>query len=222
MRNYTPEQYKRVGSYLSEYISFENNFLSRIKLIRQATIVDLGSGYGRVIPLLASIGKKVIAVDVNTAMLKELVSISNSFGNVDVVETNFVNVHTFGISKDVPVVFVLLQNTLGTLECDELEFFNNLKSFAFSRDESTSIIISVFRQQALEIWGEKLYSYLVGMVGEIDRQASDIKNGLFVSCTGYTSQWRSDREIQNMKEYLGGTVVDEVYYDNYYILHINL
>jgi len=34
------------------------------------------------------------------------------------------------------------------------------------------------------------------------------------------SKWRTDEEIEEIKKFLGGIVVKEVWTDNYYILHM--
>ena len=93
-------------------------------------------------------------------------------------------------------VFLILQNSLGTLKGDYQELLKTLRGL-FNRYERASLIISLYRQNALYDWG--LLSYWYGAeVNGWPYDKNSLKKGTFKSVTGYESKWWSDEEIEEI------------------------
>ena len=83
------------------------------------------------------------------------------------------------------------------------------------------VIISLFRQESLKDWGIRMYSKIQEMVGEPDLLKTDFKKGIFISKTGYEAKWWNLTEIEELKDYFRGEVVNEVLTPHFAIIHIS-
>ena len=82
------------------------------------------------------------------------------------------------------------------------------------------IVVSLFRQEALKDWGIKMYSKITEMIGKPDLEKTYFEKGLFVSETGYTSKWWNTAEIEKMKEFFGGKLINEVLTPHFVIIQL--
>ena len=224
MRGFRADKYQRLLEWsedpvLQTYMRDELSVIQRIDNPHKKTFLDLGAGYGRLLEPLASLAGQVIAIEINPAMADELRNRSRNLENVIVIISDFCKFtrSIAGNSISDPV-FLLLQNTLGTVEGDETAVLSEIRSSL----EMTGgeVVISLFRQPALRTWGMKFYRDLEDMVGEVDPIATDFSCGLFVSKSGYTSKWRTDAEIEAITTYLGGHVADRSVGEAYYIARL--
>jgi hypothetical protein len=46
------------------------------------------------------------------------------------------------------------------------------------------------------------------------------EKGIFVSKTGYTSKWRSTEEIEEIKQFFQGKIVNEIWTNEFCVIHI--
>ena len=51
-------------------------------------------------------------------------------------------------------------------------------------------------------------------------EKTNFEKGMFFSKTGYVSKWWSEREIEEIKRFLGGAVVSERRSDEYFVMRI--
>jgi len=91
VREYTPTKYKNLvekthDPILGQYMQAELDFISKIENLGEKTLIDLGAGYGRVIPFLAPKAKKIIAIEINPDMVAALREVGQSFSNTVVIE----------------------------------------------------------------------------------------------------------------------------------------
>ncbi len=224
IRPYTAERYKRLvedstNQGLQAYMEAERHFLASVENARARTFVELGAGHGRALPLLASVAREAVCIELNQDMLAELRARSERHGNVTVIDGDVQELPRLleGLDLVSPVV-ALLQNTLGTIEGDERRVLTAMKDVAAAADGD--VILSLFRQSALPGWGMEMYEQLSEMIGEPDPARTDFRNGLFASSTGYVSKWWSDEEVQEMKAFFGGELVREVVDDAFVILRM--
>jgi SAM-dependent methyltransferase len=189
---------------------------------QEKTFIDLGAGYGRLTRYLAGIAKEVISVEMNHAMLSQLRKVSQELQNSSVIEGDFTMISSILLLEDIEkIVFLLMQNTLGTLEGANAEgVFLELKNIA--KPVNGEIVISLFRQEALQHWGMQFYQRIQEMSGAPDLEKTDFPAGLFVSETGYTSKWRSKAEIESMIKTLEARVLHEIWSDQYCVLHLEV
>ena len=226
MRKYTAEKYIELvenidDSILQSHMKTEIDVISKIKDSKNKTFIDLGAGHGRILPDLVKIARNVISIDINPNMLRELKKRSEMYENASVIKGDIQNLS--GLLKNADVknpVLLLTQNTLGTIEGDYKKVLSEMKTVA--EKYKGEIIISLFRQETLKNWGIELYSKIIEMIGEPDLEKTDFEKGLFVSKTGYTSKWWNSAEIEEIKDYFGGEVINEVKTPHFYIIHISL
>jgi len=225
MRKYRDKEYielveKTTDSILQKRMQAENEEILRVENPQDKTFIDLGAGHGRVLPTLARVARNVISIELNPDMLPELRRRNEQYDNAEVVVGDITQLSEILEGKDIrKPVLLLLQNTLGTIEGNWKKVLSEMKKVA--QENHGEIIISFFRSEALSSWGvSKLYPSVSKMVGEPDLERTDFKNGIFVSKTGYSSKWRSKEEIEEIKQFFQGQLVNETWTREFCILHI--
>lgn len=225
MRQYTDEKYIEVvenssDPILRKFMVAEIDEILRVKNSKDKTFIDLGAGHGRLLPELAKNGKNIISIEVNKAMLPELERRTKKYKNAKLIQGDISQLSSLLKEEDLhrPVI-LLLGNTLSVIEGNSKTVLLEIKKVAQSHNGE--IIISFTLAEALATWGIKeLYPSFSKMVGEPDLEKTDFKKGLFVSKTGYTSKWRSKKEINKIINFFDGQVVNQVWTENWCVIHI--
>lgn len=226
LRPYTTEQYIRLvegiaDGTLQRYMQAELEFIGSSRDAPNRTFIDLGAGYGRVVPYLAQGVRNTVCVELNDKMIGELQRRAESWPRVTLLTGRIQDLPSLLADEDiVRPVLMILQNTLGTIEGSRAAVLSAMREVAGGLDGS--VILSLFRAPALEGWGVSMYSLISEMLGRPDRAATDFDGGLFVSTSGYTSKWWTDDEIGGLVEYFGGDVVREVREAEFVILEIDV
>ena len=173
MRKYTTEKYIKLventnDNILQSYMHAEIDVISKVKNSKDKTFVDLGAGYGRVLPILVKIARNVISIEINPNMIIELRKRTEKYKNAIAIEGDIQKLSSFLEDKDIKnPVLLLLQNTLGGIEGDYKKVLSEVKSTAKKYDGE--VIISLFRKESLKDWGvRELYTKLREMTGEPD------------------------------------------------------
>jgi len=224
MRQYTDKKYieateTKPHPILKKHMNAELEIISKVENSKEKTFIDLGAGHGRLTRPVAKIARNLISIEINKEMLPELNKRSSEFGNTRVIVRDFTKLSDILKTEDVKKpVLMLVQNTLGTVEGDWKKVLKEMKKVA--EEYKGEIIISFFKQEALKTWGIELYSSISWMTGELDLDKTDFESGKFVSKTGYISKWRSRKEIEEIKEFFGGEIINEESSDNWIVLHI--
>lgn len=225
MRKYTAEQYIKLvenidDDILQSHMKAEIDVISKVKDSKNKTFIDLGAGYGRILPDLAKISRNVISIDINSEMLRELKKRTEIYENASVIEGDIQELSKLLEKADVQnPVLLLIQNTLGTIEGNYKKVLSEMRIVA--KKYKGEVIISLFRQESLKNWGIRMYSKIQEMVGEPDLLKTDFNKGIFISKTGYEAKWWNSTEIENLKDYFGGEVVNEVLTPHFAIIHIS-
>lgn len=227
MREYTDDKYIELientsDHVLQQHMQYELDEIVQTKNSSEKTFIDLGAGHGRILPTLANISKNVISIELNQKMLPELKKRTRQFDNAKVIVGDITTLSVILKEEDIThPVLLLLQNTLGTIEGDWQNVLSEMKKVA--KDHHGEIIISFFRAEALPTWGiSALYPSVSKMVGNPDLDKTDFRQGIFVSHTGYRSKWRSKAEIEKIKDFFQGKLLNEVWTDQFCILHFQL
>lgn len=210
---------KTSNPFLQEYIRVELDYITnKIENSKAKTFIDVGAGYGRVIPELSMIAKKVLAVELDKQMLAELRRRAPQYNNVSVVECDAQELsnNLKGFDIDKPVV-LCLQNSLGTPYGDSYKIISEMVKVAQNNGE---LIISLFTQEGLSDYGVSIYSSASELSGEPDLDKTDFINGNFVSKTGYRSHWWKPEEREQILKMIGGSLVAEVRGKCFYIMHV--
>jgi len=226
MRKYTAERYIELvenikDDILQSHMKAEIDVISKVKDSKNKTFIDLGAGHGRILPDLAKISRNIISIDINPDMLRELKKRTEMYDNASVIEGDIQELSNLLEKADVQnPVLLLIQNTLGTIEGDYKKVLSEMK--AITKKYKSEIIISLFRQESLKDWGIKMYSKIQEMVGEPDLLKTNFKKGVFISKTGYEAKWWNSAEIERIKNYFDGEVVNEISTPHFCIIHISL
>lgn len=226
LRPYTTEQYIRLvegigDATLQRYMQVELQFLTSTTEADRRTFVDLGAGYGRVIPEIAPRARNTICVELNDKMIDELRRRAAASPRVSLITGRMQQLPSLLGDEDVVrPVFMILQNTLGTIEGSRSGVLTAMREAA--THYGGTVVLSLFRASALETWGVSMYRLISEMVGRPDETATDFDRGLFVSTTGYTSKWWTDDEVGGFIEHFGGGVLREVREPEFLIMELGV
>ncbi|MDD5569082.1 MAG: rRNA adenine N-6-methyltransferase family protein [Candidatus Pacebacteria bacterium] len=205
--------------FLQEYTKVELDYITnKIENSKEKTFIDVGAGYGRVIPKLSKIAKKVLAVEIDKQMLYKLKEKALQYQNVSVIEGDAQGLSSSlkDFNTDKPVV-LCLQNSLGTPYGDSYRIISEMVKLARNNGE---LIISLFTQEGLKDCGISIYDSISGLTGKPDLEKTDFVNGNFVSKTGYKSHWWKPEEREKILKMVGGFLVAEIKGKCFYILHV--
>lgn len=206
--------------FLRDYIDIELNYLThKIDNPNSKTFIDIGAGYGRVVPVLSKIAKKIIAVEIDEQMLNSLYEKSEAYKNCSIIKGDAQKLSDSlkEVNVGTPVI-MCLQNSLGTPYGDPYKIISEMVKVA--EKNKGELIISLFTQESLKDCGISIYSSIEGLVGEIDLEKTDFTKGDFVSKTGYKSHWWTPLERDEIVKMVGGKVISEVNGKCFYILHV--
>jgi SAM-dependent methyltransferase len=143
MRDYTAEKYRSLveetrDPRLRNFMDKELAFIARVPHAQRRTFVDLGAGHGRVVGDLAQLGGNVIAIEINPDMYRGLAERAASFPNVKTVCGDILELgHLLEDETIVQPVFLILQNSLGTIEGDYGELLSVVRSQMTKLDGSS-------------------------------------------------------------------------------------
>lgn len=224
MTKFNPTLYKKLFGEWNDPIILnherdEVEIIKRIKNSKNKTFIDLGAGYGRMTPYLSREAKEVLLIDIDLKMIRVLKKLATKYSNTRVIKGDFTRLNTLLKSQRInKAVFLSFQNTLGTVIGDWKRALYEIKK-AMDRYNG-EVIISLYRKNALKDWGLMTYWHGKEMNGEPDMEKTNFKRGIFVSKTGYTSKWWSNKEIFEIKRFLGERLLNEKMEKEYWIFHI--
>lgn len=204
---------------LKEYEEEEIEFLKNISNSKEKTFIDVGAGYGRVLPVLKEIARNVVAVDIDNEMFTALEKKVNDTPNFQIIKGDANNLSSLVSNSDlVTPVVICLQNSIGPWIGNYKTALQQMRKVAQSF--GGEVILSSFRQEAFSEFALDMYTSAEKLVGEPDIEKCDSEKGIYVSKTGYTSRWWTKEERDEMKQILGGTLVGEVSNKPYFIFHV--
>ena len=222
--NWSPDNYQKYVEatefpMLRDYEEAEIESIKAIKNPKEKTFVDVGAGYGRVLPVLSRLAKNVIAIEIDQNMFGDLEQKVSSLSNIQIVKGDANNLAELVSDQDLTQpVLLCLQNSIGTWIGDYKTMLAQMRKIAQSHGGEA--VLSSFRQEAFAEFAIPMYTSAAKLVGEPDIEKCDVAKGLFVSKTGYTSRWWTKEEREEMKQILGGHLVQEISEERYFIFHI--
>lgn len=224
MRSYKADLYLKLventdNLMLKHYMNEELSFILSINDLANAEVIEIGAGYGRLMNRLHNKCKSYTGIEINPDMywaLKSKMASNSKVVNQDI----FKFLADFSVSDEHRTIFIIAQNTLGTLEGDYSELLKLLKQQ--TRQGSFELILSFFNAPALNKEGVSIYKEIEKMVGKIDFEKTNFTDGVFVSTTGYTSKWWKEDEIADILKKFGAVVVKEKREKLFTLLHLKL
>ena len=191
--------------------------LDNIKSPKNKTFVDIGAGYGRVLPALTKIARSVIGVEINDEMFQELQKRTAKFSNAVAVKGDANKLSNILTGCDlVNPVLVCLQNSIGTWEGDYKKAIEEMGKVA--EEKHGEVIISAWRGELFKDYATKIYS-AISFVGEPDLERTNFDKGIYVSKSGYKVYWWSPEQRKEILSMLGGKKVNEALGTPFFILH---
>lgn len=225
MRDYHPETYIELvensqNPFLLNFMNDEMEFLGT-QMDGWDNIIDLGAGYGRILPIIKNTNRHYFGIEINPNMFAELESRCNQVEhaiaiNGDITELDLsLNLNDLLLSNN---LFMLLQNTIGTIEGSVDGLLAHLKNLLHG--SNSNLIISFFKKEALGTEGIKMFSNLEEMVGEPDLLRSNFAKGQFISKTGYEAKWWSKPEIDHILNFLEAKIIATRETENFIIYNL--
>lgn len=204
---------------LKEYEDAEIEFIKQIENSKEKTFIDVGAGYGRVLPSLSELSRNTIAVEIDEEMFKDLKQNAGKIPNLEIILGDANKLSDLLLNqKIVKPVVLCLQNTIGPWIGDWKVALTEMRKVAeISEGE---IILSSFKQEAFSEFAIDMYTSAAKLVGDPDIERCDYEKGIYVSKTGYKSHWWTTDEREEMKKLLGGNLVRELSDKPYFIFHI--
>ena len=223
--NWSPQKYIELventsNSKLKEYEEKELEYITtKIPALKTSTIIDVGAGYGRILPHLAPLTQNIVAVDINHNMFGELKRRTMKYPNVTAIQgdASYLSKLLNRTKLTAPVI-LSLQNSLGTWEGDPKKIIAEMKKIAHERQGE--VIISLHRQKALKTYGIEMFKSVEALVGKIDLRKTDFKKRIFRSKTGYLSKWWNDSEVKEIIKRLGGKKIKKIENPNFIIINV--
>ena len=196
---------------ISNFIEQEIQITSEIckKIItseKKFTIIDLGSGTGRVLFALQKIlGNSVSYCGLDAS--KPMVDLSNmkksklSLDSISFLHYDVTNPKIDEIFDDSTKIVMCMYNTIGVIPVERRkQFFENVKNLA---GKDGLGLISAFNGDNFSFVAPKIYHPMKKMVKRIDDDSFDEQKVAFRNSLGYYSQWFTKNQIN---EFLDSSV----------------
>ena len=192
-----------ITGFLEEEIRITSNLCKKIiKPNTKYTIIDMGSGTGRVIfSLLPILGENITYCGFDSS--KHMIELSSqkkqskfqkndkiSFLNHDVTDPGIDQLFE---NDDSVKILLCMYNTLGVIpENKRSQFFESMIRIAGS---DGMVLISAFNGDDFKFIAPKLYKPMKKMIKQIDEDSFDEKRLAFKNKLGYYSQWFTKNQI---------------------------
>ena len=196
---------KNPNSVITDYINEEIKIIANLckKIIlpdKKFTIIDLGSGTGRVLfSLYKILGDSVsyCGLDASESMIQlsktkqsELNFKNISFQNYDVTDTEIDKL----FDDDSILIPMCVYNTIGVIPISKREqFFENMMRLA---GKDGFALVSAFNGDDFAFAAPQIYHPMKNMVKQIDDDSFDVDKLAFRNSLGYYSQWFKKTQLQ--------------------------
>ena len=191
-----------ISGYISEEIKITANLCKKIiKPDEKYTIIDMGSGTGRVLfSLYKILGDSISYCGLDAS--EQMIQISKQKQlDLNIVNTNFLKYDTTNSSIDElfddesTKITMCMYNTVGVIApTKRQQFFDNMKRLA---GKDGLALISAFNGDDFAFAAPKMYHPMKEMVKQIDEDSFDEKQLAFRNHLGYYSQWFKKFQLKN-------------------------
>ncbi len=192
-----------ISGYIAEEIRITADLCKKIiKPDKKYTVIDLGSGTGRVLFSLYKIfGDSISYFGLDSS--EPMIHISNQKqSDLKINNTTFLNYDTTNPSiyelfdNDSIKITMCMYNTVGVIPPSKRnQFFDNMKKLA---GEDGLALVSAFNGDDFTFAAPKMYHPMKEMVKQIDEDSFDEKRLAFRNRLGYYSQWFTKNQINNL------------------------
>jgi len=191
-----------ISGYITEEIKITANLCKKIiKSDKKYTIIDMGSGTGRVLFSLHKIlgdSASYCGLDASEPMI-QLSKQKQFYLNIN--NTIFLNYDTTNsainelFDDDSTKITMCMYNTVGVIAPSKRwQLFDNMKKLA---GKEGLALVSAFNGDDFAFAAPKMYHPMKGMVKYIDEDSFDEKRLAFRNRLGYYSQWFTKNQLNN-------------------------
>ena len=189
-----------ISGYLSEEIKITSNLCKKIiKPDVSYTIIDMGSGTGRVLFALRSILGTSISycgLDISQSMIQLSKNKQSEMNDRDILFLNYdaTNPTIDELFDDNSVkITMCMYNTVGVIDVTKRQqFFDNMIRLA---GKNGLVLISAFNGDNFSFAAPKMYVPMKKMVKQIDSDSFDEEKLAFRNKLGYYSQWFTKSQL---------------------------
>jgi ubiquinone/menaquinone biosynthesis C-methylase UbiE len=191
-----------ISDYISEEIKITTNLCKKIiKPDKKYTVIDMGSGTGRVLFSLYKVfGESVSYCGLDAS--QQMIQISNQKQlNLNIKNTTFLNYDTTNtlidelFDDDSAKITMCMYNTVGVIPPSKrCQFFDNMKRLA---GKEGLALVSAFNGDDFAFAAPKMYHPMKEMVKKIDEDSFDEKRLAFRNSLGYYSQWFTKHQLND-------------------------
>lgn len=190
-----------ISGYISEEIRIVSNFCKKvIKPGVKYTVIDMGSGTGRVLFSLQSIlGDSVsyCGLDVSESMiqLSKNKQVEMNAKNISFLKYDATNPEIDDLfdGDDSVKIVLCMYNTVGVIDATlRRQFFDNMIGLA---GKDGIALVSAFNGDNFVFAAPGMYVPMKKMVGQIDEDSFDEKKLAFKNRLGYYSQWFTQNQM---------------------------
>lgn len=189
-----------ISGFITEEIKITANLCSKIiKPDKKYTIIDMGSGTGRVLFSLYKIfGDSISYCGLDAS--EQMIQLSKQKQiDLNIDNTTFLHYDTTNPSIDElfddesTKITMCMYNTVGVIAPSKRDqFFDNMKKLA---GEEGLALVSAFNGDDFAYAAPKMYHPMKGMVKQIDEDSFDEKKLAFRNSLGYYSQWFTKNQL---------------------------
>ena len=192
-----------ISGFISEEIRITSNLCKRLlKHDRKYTIIDMGSGTGRVLFSLCSVLGNSISycgLDASLPMIQlskmkqsKMKNLNVSFVHHDVTDPSIDKL----FDEDSVKIVMCMYNTVGVIPAKKRqEFFDSMIRLA---GRGGLVLISAFNGDDFSFTAPKIYTPMKTMVKQIDEDSFDEDKLAFKNKLGYYSQWFTTEQLQEL------------------------
>ncbi|MCH9658901.1 class I SAM-dependent methyltransferase [archaeon] len=193
-----------ISGYLSEEIRIVGNLCKKImKPDVEYTVIDMGSGTGRVLFSLQNIlGDSVsycgLEVSESMIQLSKNKNLETNAKNISFLRCDATNseIHDLFDCDDSVKITLCMYNTVGVIDATlRQQFFDNMTGLA---GKDGLALVSAFNGDDFEFAAPRIYLPMKGMVRQIDDDSFDEKKLAFKNMLGYYSQWFTKSQILHL------------------------
>ncbi|MFZ9006603.1 MAG: L-histidine N(alpha)-methyltransferase [Nitrosopumilaceae archaeon] len=191
-----------ISEYIAEEMKITANLCKKmIKPDKKYTIIDMGSGTGRVLfSLYKILSDSVFYCGLDAS--EQMIQISNQkLLDLDIKNTTFLYYDTTNPSidelfdDDSAKITMCMYNTVGVIPPSKRhQFFDNMKRLA---GKEGLALVSAFNGDDFAFAAPKMYHPMKEMVKKIDEDSFDEKRLAFRNSLGYYSQWFTKNQLNN-------------------------
>jgi ubiquinone/menaquinone biosynthesis C-methylase UbiE len=162
---------------VQQYLNSELDFVLQ-KISAEDLVLDLGCGYGRIIPQLAQKAKFVVGIDTSCTSLVMGKKMLTGISNFQLAQMNAINL---GFSENSFDVVICIQNGISAFHVDPKELVR--ESIRVAKPGGTVL----FSTYSVKYWNHRLHWFQLqaeaGLLGEIDYEKTG--NGVIVCKDGF-------------------------------------